>query len=159
MTTISAGAGAKAYIGPTTAASDASDYAALSWTEIIGLGSIGDFGPTAAAITFEGLSDTHVTKAKGIRNAGTVQLSCAWNPQDPGQIAAIAAEQAKFAYAFKVTAEDSPDSNDTDSVWYFHALVMSAVVQPGAGPNAVMMLNITLDITGAITPVPSVAVS
>lgn len=160
MTDISTGSGSTIHIGPTTAVTfgDVSGYAALAFTKVGGGGTIGDFGSTAALVTFDGLEDDYTTKGKGIRNAGSIQCTFAYNAQDDGQQDVIAAEGTKKTYAFKVTAADAKDSNDTDSVWYFHALVMSAVIQIG-GPNDVTRLQVTLEVSGGITPDPSSVVS
>lgn len=157
MTKIASGSGSSLSIGPTTPASTADAYAGLIYAKIGGGGTIGDFGPTAAQITFDGLEDEYTTKAKGIRNAGSIQVTCAYDADDAGQQAVIAAEATKFAYAFKAQAADAQSEGHTDSVWYFHALVQSAVVQIG-GPNDVTRLAITLDITGGIVAVPSEAI-
>lgn len=159
MTIIHAAAGSSIHIGPQNSfAEDETAYSALSYQKIGGAGSLGDFGPSAALITFEGLDDDYVTKAKGIRNAGAVQLQVAWNPLDLGQKAVLAAEATKFMYAFKTFAADAADANDTDSLWYFKALVMTATLARG-GPNNVMLLTANLEISGAILPVLSQAVS
>lgn len=159
MTVIHAAAGSGAYIGPANSvADDESAYGALTYKKIGGAGGLGEFGPSAALITFEGLDDDYVTKAKGIRNAGAMQIQVAWNPLDEGQLALLAAEGTKFPYAFKTTAADAADSNDTDSLWYFKALVMTAVVAR-TGPNNVMTLTCNCEITGRIVPVLSETVS
>lgn len=159
-TTIHSAAGSAIFIGPANSvADDETTYAALTpYTKITGAGGLGDFGPSAALITWEGLDDDYVTKAKGIRNAGSVQLQVAWNPLDPGQIALLAAEGTKFLYAFKTTSADAADVNDTNSTWYYKALVMTAVIGR-TGPNAVMTLTATLEISGGIISALSEAVS
>lgn len=159
MTIIHAAAGSAIHIGPqNSVADDTTAYAALTYVKITGAGGLGDFGPSAALITWEGLDDEYTTKAKGIRNAGSVQLQVAWNPLDLGQKALLAAEGTKFAYAFKTTAADAADGNDPDSTWYFKALVMGAVIAR-TGPNNVMTLTTTLEITGGIVSDLSEAVS
>lgn len=153
-----ASAGAKIYIGPVTAAANVSAYAALSYTEIGGVESIGEFGDAASQVTFTGLGDARVQKLKGAYDAGDVTVSAAWAPRDAGQILARTASETKFAYAIKVTFEDSPDSNDTDSVFYFHAKVMSCKKAVG-GANNVLMETYVLAIDTAIYESLSAAVS
>ncbi len=153
-----ASAGAKIYIGPVTAAATVSAYAALTWVEIGGVESIGEFGDTASQITFTGLGDNRVQKLKGAYDAGDLTVAAAWGPLDAGQIAARAAAATKFAYAIKVTFEDSADANDTDSVFYFHARVMSAKKSVG-GANNVMMENYNIAISTAIYASLSTVVS
>lgn len=153
-----ASSGAKIYIGPVTAAASASAYAALTYVEIKGSESIGEFGDAAAAITFTGLSDSRVQKLKGAFDAGDVAAVFARLPLDPGQIAAKVANGTKFSYAIKVTVDDSADANDTDSAFYFHAKMMSAKNGIG-GASEVLKFTINLAITTAIFETPSVAVS
>ena len=159
MTIIHAAAGSGIHIGPqNSTAEDETVYGALTYKKITGAGGLGEFGPSAALITWEGLDDDYVTKAKGIRNAGAVQIQVAWNPLDLGQQALIAAEGTKFTYAFKTTAADAADANDTDSLWYFKALVMTAVVAR-TGPNNVMTLTCNCEISGPILALLSETVS
>jgi hypothetical protein len=155
---VHASAGARIYIGPTTAAADESAYAGLSYTEIGNVESIGEFGDQASQITFTPLDGSRVRKLKGSRDAGDITLACGHDPLDAGQTALRAAEGTKFSYAFKVVLEDSADANDTDSTFYFHAKVMSARTAIG-GANQVLMLNSTLAIDTAIIEALSEAVS
>jgi hypothetical protein len=155
---ISSSAGAEIYIGPTTAAADASAYEALAWTQIGEVETIGEFGDEAETIRFVALSDDRVRKLKGARDAGDLTLVVAHDPRDTGQLALIAAEADRFAYAIKVVVPDAPDANDTDTVHYFHALVMTKRKNIG-GANDVTKRNFVLAITTAPIEVPSVAVS
>lgn len=146
---ISATSGAKVYIGPVTAAATASAYAALTWVEIGNVETIGEFGDASSTISFTSLSDNRVRKLKGARDAGDLTVTCGHDPLNAGQIAAIAAEATKFAYAIKVTLEDSADANDTDSVFYFHAKVMSKRLNPGGATDVtkrVFVLGIDTEI-------------
>lgn len=144
-----ASAGAKIYIGPVTAASTVSAYAALTWVEVQGIETVGEFGDAASQITFTGIGDNRVRKLKGPYDAGDVTVTAAWAPRDAGQIAMRTAAGTKFSYAIKVTFEDSPDANDTDSVFYFHAKVMSAKKSVG-GASDVLKETYTLGIDTAI---------
>lgn len=154
---INASAGAKIYIGPTTAAANAAAYAALTWVEVKEVETIGELGDASSAITFTSLSDARVRKLKGARDAGDFSITCASDPLDAGQLAVIAAEATKFSYAVKVLLEDSADANDTDSVFYFHAKVMSAKLNTG-GVNDVTKRTFAFAIDTAIIPVLSVVV-
>lgn len=148
----------KVYIGPTTAAADAAAYAALTWTEIGEVQSIGEFGDQASDVTFTSLSDGRVRHMKGARDAGVLALVCGRDPLDAGQVAARAAEKTKFAYAIKIVAADALDANDTDSVFYFHALVQSA--RDSFGENdSVVTTTFNLGITTAIIEVPATVVA
>jgi hypothetical protein len=155
---INASAGAQIFIGPVTAAATASAYAALSYTEIGEVESLGEFGDEAETIRFMSLKDRRVRKLKGARDAGDLTLVVGHDPRDAGQTALIAAEAAKFAYAIKVVLPDAPDANDTDSVHYFHALIASKRLGVGS-TNDVTKRNFVLAITTAVIEVKSVAVS
>ena len=156
---ISDGLGTKIYIGPIAANDSPSGYAALTpWVEIGEVESIGEFGDASAVITFTSLNAARVRKRKGARDAGDLTIVCANLPRDAGQIAMIAAEGTKFRYAFKIVAEDSPDANDTDSTFYFGALVTSKRLNVGAS-NAVNKRTFMLAIDTAVLEVPSEAVA
>ncbi|WP_297803403.1 phage tail tube protein [uncultured Brevundimonas sp.] len=150
--------GAKVYIGPTTAASTASAYAALAYKEIKNVETIGGFGDTASVIEFTSLGDARVRKRKGVRNAGDMTITVANDPLDQGQRAVVAAEATEFPYAFKVVLADGADSNDTDSTFYFHALV-GGVPLSDLSANEIVKRAFSLLIDSPIIEVPSTAVS
>jgi hypothetical protein len=123
-----ASAGTKVFIcaTPSPAADTKAEFEALTWVEIDLVESVSEVGDTSAQITWTGLSSNRVRKLKGANDAGDVSVLAAMKATDPGQIAAIAAQKTKFSYPIKILYEDSEDANDTDSVDYFHAKVMSA---------------------------------
>jgi hypothetical protein len=152
---ITTASGAKIYIGPTTAVTGANDaaiitaYKALTYVEIGEVESLGEFGDAANDVTFTSLSDARVRHLKGARDAGVLSLVVGRDPLDAGQIAARAAEKTKFAYAFKVVAEDAPDEDGTPSSFFFHALVQGAKENFGEADN-VIKTNIDLGIVTQI---------
>lgn len=151
--------GAKIYIGPiNTSAADETTYAGLSYTEIGEVESIGEFGDQASTITFTSLGDARVRKRKGVRDAGDLNVVCANDPLDAGQIACIAAQATENTYAFKVLLADAADGNDTDSVFYFRALVASARLSIGAA-NEMIKRNFALLIDSAVIEAPSEVVA
>lgn len=154
---IAATTGAKIFIGPTTPAATETAYEALSWTEIKEVESIGEFGDQASTIEFTSLGDARVRKRKGVRNAGDMTVTVANDALDPGQQAVVAAEATEFAYAFKVVLADGADANDTDSTFYFHALVGSARLS-NLSANEIVKRAFNLLIDTAIIEVPSTAV-
>jgi hypothetical protein len=157
---INSSAGARVYFCSTASptASTSSEYAALTWVEIGGVETIGEFGDAAGSASFTGLSDNRVRKFKGANDAGDVAITCGRDPLDAGQIAVKAASDTKFNYAFKVALEDAADANDTDSIIYFQAQIMSAKTNVG-GANDVTKLTINLAINSEIVEVASEAVS
>lgn len=157
--------GAKIYISGTgstptanSSAATASAYAALSYIEIGDVESVSEFGDQAQTITAQTLGDARLRKRKGVRDAGDITITVLNNPLDNGQKAAIAAEATEFTYAFKVVLADGADSNDTDSVFYFRALVSSARLS-GLQPNEIIKRTFVALIDSAIIESPSTAVS
>lgn len=157
--TVSTSAGATIFIGPATAVEPADKiaYEALTWTEINEVESLGEFGDSSAAITFTALKDGRVRKRKGAKDAGDLALVVGYDPFDAGQLALIAAEATKFSYAIKVVLEDGQDANDTDSTFYFLALVMTKRLTVG-DVQAITKRAYTLGITTKITEAPSTVV-
>lgn len=150
--------GAQIFIGPVNTTADTKTaYGALSYTEIKEVESIGEFGDAASTITFTSLGDARVRKRKGVRDAGDLNVTCANDHLDAGQLAAIAAQATDFSYAIKVQLADGADANDTDSVFYFRALVASARLAVGSA-NEMIKRNFALLIDSKIVEVPSVAV-
>lgn len=149
--TIYASAGAKLYIGIAktdlggeVVLADFSASAAATWKqvkEVEGLGSVGD---TSEAVTFTSLDDGRVRKLKGPRDAGTMEVVCGIDPEDPGQQAVIAAERTNHDYEFKLVLNDAPPGG-TPSERYFAAKVMSQSEQFDQA-NSVMKLNVSLGV-------------
>lgn len=137
MANISASAGTKIYIGPSVALntlSSLSDAAAVTnfeavvegdWVEIGGVESIGEFGDQSNAISFASLGDQRMLKLKGVRDAGTLAVTCGRDPEDEGQIAMEAAEKAPSNYRFRVTMNDEPTEAYSPTKFYFAGQVMS----------------------------------
>lgn len=111
----------------------AADFAGTSWVEIKGLAVPGAVGDTQAITEQEVVSESRMLKAKGIRNAGSMENQFVPMPLDPGQIALQAAiDDDCDAYEFKVEygASCTPQStvtitngSDADITWTAHGLV------------------------------------
>lgn len=89
---------------------DATAYAALTWVQITGVGSVGETGTTTNMLTYDTWDDTVVQKAKGLSNAGDPSVEVARDPDDAGQVALRAAALTNWVYAFKMEANDKPTS-------------------------------------------------
>lgn len=151
--------GAKLYIGPsvTTAQADSiAEFDALVWTEVGLVESLGEFGDESSAVTFAALGDARVRKAKGARDAGTMTVTCAHDPSDPGQSALIAAEGTNNNYPFKITLPNRLNATGTDEVNYFRALVMSRRGNIGDNANVVRR-TFSLGINSQIYEKPATA--
>lgn len=129
--------GTKVYISTsvTSEPADAAAYAALSWTEIGDVESLGEFGDDAPILTAQTLQDERVFKAKGARDAGTLTMTVLDRPDDAGQIALIAAEATKYNYPFKVVLPNRLTIAGTDQTEYFIGLVSSKRLNVGDNSN------------------------
>ncbi len=122
-------AGAKIYIGPAVntvpddADIDATDFASVTWTELKGWQTMGAIGDAATLISEDVISSGRTLKAKGTRNAGSMQNNFIIMPNDPGQIALIAAENTDFNYPFKLAFDDAPPPKVS--------VVTSTIASPG----------------------------
>lgn len=157
---ISDGIGTRVYIGAALneANRTPSAYVSLTWTEIGSVETVSEFGDDGAVISHTPLATGRTRQRKGAVNPGNITFGCADDPLDAGQIAAIAAAATTRLYPIKVVAADGADSNDTDSVVYFGARILSAKVNRGS-TSAVNMRNIVCAIDTTIYEIASVAVS
>lgn len=119
--------GAKVHIAPSqaTTPANAAAYAALTWTEITLLESIGEYGDQSSIVTAAVLGDGRMRKAKGARDAGEATLVVFPLGSDAGQAALIVAEGLYAFYPFKVTLPNRLTGGGTDEINYFMALVTS----------------------------------
>lgn len=146
--TASTTAGAKIYIGTTAAAANLTAFEADTYTEIKEVEDLGEFGDESAEVEFTSIGDSRKRRYKGTRDAGVLELVCGRDPLDPGQVAALAAEQVKDAYNFKVVVNDAPVGG-TPTTYYFRALVMSAKNSFGTVDN-IVKVTFNLAINSAI---------
>lgn len=140
---IGTNSGARVYICATaTQATSQSALAALSFTEIKHVESVGELGPQSQDVTFTPLDGSSVQHLKGSTDNGAIAIVCARNPLDAGQLAAITAASGtnKLEYAFKIVLSDGADANDTDTTYYVRGPVMSAR-NNGGGANDVTKLT------------------
>ena len=139
MSDIFTATGAKFYIGPsvTNATDTSAEYAALSWTEVGMIETLGEFGDESNEVTFAVLGDGRIRKAKGARNAGTLAITVAHASDDTGQQAVIAAEATYNNYAFKVELPNKLNATGTNELQYFRGLVMSKRQNVGNNDNVV----------------------
>lgn len=109
-------AGAKFYIGPAVnsvpddADVDVTDFSSVTFVEIKGWQTMGAIGDAATLISEDVISSGRTLKAKGTRNAGSMQNNFIILPNDVGQIALIAAEASDNNFPFKIAFDDAPPS-------------------------------------------------
>lgn len=86
------------------------EYEALEWTEIKGIGNVGETGKSTNMLTYNTWADDVVQKAKGLTDAGSPEFEVARSPDDPGQIILRAAGAVgnNNNYAFKEVRADGP---------------------------------------------------
>ncbi|RKD68971.1 hypothetical protein [Rhizobium sp. WW_1] len=155
-------AGAKIYIGPAGVVPDddveASDFTSVTWTEIKGWQNMGAVGDTATLITEAVISAKRDLKAKGTRNAGSMQNNFIILPTDAGQIALIAAEATEHNYPFKIVHDDAPPTGTapTGTTKYFYGIVMSANEQ-GGGANTARLLQGNIEVNSNVVTVAPTA--
>lgn len=144
--TIYATNGAKLYIGTALATRSAdfvvADFASQTWVEIGEVEALGTVGDTSAEITFDSISANRTRRLKGTRNAGSMEVVCGIDYEDPGQIALIAAEKTIHDYAFRIVMNDAP-AGGTPSERLFVAKIGSAA-EALETANNVMKLNASL---------------
>lgn len=112
----------------TTAANtdlDAAGFGALTYTEVKGVGSVGETGNNTNIISYDTLRKDVVEKAKGMTNAGDPPIECARIAEDPGQILmrTYGAVTNFNNYALKVEFQDG-------SIQYLRGLV-TGPTRPG----------------------------
>ena len=102
----------------------ASDFNAISWTEITGMENLGSVGDESAEISQDIIGESRTKRIKGTRNAPPMQIVYGINYDDAGQQALIAAEKTIHDYAFRLTFNDAPPGG-TPSKRLFIAKVAS----------------------------------
>lgn len=128
---IATSAGTKLYIGPASSASTIAAFAALSYTEIRWVETIGDFGREKQDVTFSAVSGSDVQHLAGSGDYGVLPVTVAHDPLDPGQQALIAAAQSPFRFAYRLDIADQ----DGGETFYFLARVLGRRLNLGAASN------------------------
>lgn len=153
-------AGAKFFIGaavnsvPDDADIDAADFSSVTWTEVKGWQNMGAVGDAATLISEDIISSGRTLKAKGTRNAGSMQNNFIVQSADPGQIALIAAEATDFNYPFKIEFDDAPPTGTAPkgTIKYFYGIVMTAQ-ENGGGANTARLLQGNVEINSPVITV------
>ncbi|PJI56008.1 iron ABC transporter substrate-binding protein [Methylobacterium radiotolerans] len=152
---ITTATGARIFVGPSTlAATDTvAEFAALTYTEIGLVESLGEFGDQSSAVNFASLGDGRQRKAKGVRDAGDLTITCAHDVTDAGQVAMVAAEATNLKYAFKVVLPDEQTEGGAGTTLYFRGLVMSKRLNVGSADNVIRQtFNVGIDSAIAEAP-------
>jgi len=148
--------GTKFYISTVAAASTVdtlAEYEALSWQEVSEVEDLGNVGDVSSEVTGAAIGDSRVRKAKGARNAGTMNVICFDTvPLDAGQTAVIAAEASNSNYAFKIELPE-PDVGTAATI-YFRGLVMSNELRLGTNDN-IRRRAFNIGVNSALTEEPA----
>ena len=129
------------------------EYEALTWIEIREIEDLGNVGDVSTEVTGAAIGDSRIRKAKGARNAGTMNVVCFDTvPLDAGQIAVIAAEATISNYAFKI--ENPPPAVGTAATIFFRGLVMSNEVRYGTNDN-IRRRAFNIGVNSALTEEPA----
>jgi len=148
--------GTKFFISTTAAASTVdtlAEYEALTWTEIQEVEDLGNVGDVSSEVTGAAIGDSRIRKAKGARNAGTMNVICFDTvPLDAGQTAVIAAETSNSNYAFKIELPEP--AVGTAATIYFRGLVMSNEYRLGTNDN-IRRRAFNIGVNSALTEEPA----
>lgn len=120
-------AGSKFYVCATAQPDplDATEFAALTWVLVSGVGSVGETGDSTNVLSYDTWDDAVTQKAKGMTNAGDPEIEVARDPDDAGQDILRTAAQTNLYYAFKIVGTDVPDADpaSTPTIRYNRGLV------------------------------------
>lgn len=138
-------ANCKFYIGTTSPATDLASFKGDTYKEVGSIEDLGEFGDQFNQVTFTSLGDGRVRKLKGTKDAGDMTLVVAFDGDDEGQAALLAAAEdtTSVGYNCKVELNDMGTTNPT--TFYFRAQVMGARVAIGGADN-VIRRNVTIAI-------------
>ena len=121
---------------------DSTGFAALTFTKVGGVMSVGAFGGQAELITYDLLDERVTKKLKGTINYGQIQLEMVLETADAGQLlieAGALGAAIDTIHSFKVTLNDG-------TVNYFTGVIMGFEKNVGAANNVVSVTsNIELD--------------
>ena len=148
--------GSKFYISTAAATSvtdTVTEYEAMTFTEIEEIEDLGNIGDVSTEVTGAAIGDSRIRKAKGARNAGTMNVVCFDTvPLDAGQLAVIEAEATNSNYAFKINNPEP--AVGTAALIYFRGLVMSNEVRYGTNDN-IRRRAFNIGVNSALTEEPA----
>lgn len=140
-------AGSKFFISTTPAPANltAETFGALTFTEVKGVGSVGETGVNTNILTYDTWDTEVAQKAKGISDAGSPVIEVARDPTDAGQIAMRTAAAGNLNYAFKIEKNDKPstNANATGTIIYNRGLV-AGPLRPNGRNEDFDLLRFTL---------------
>ena len=134
---------------PASTVDTAGEYAALTYTSVGGLRTLGEFGDESQLVRFEVIGDGRTRQLAGSKDAGVLECLCAFDDTDAGQLAMVAAFDAGNEYAFKVEADNGVTTN---SIWYFKGPVTAKRVVAGEN-NSVLSIRFNVAVNSEVIAV------
>lgn len=115
---------------------DATGYAALTFTAVGGVSSVGEFGASFEQVTHIDLDDGETQKDYGAKNAGDPAVVYRIIPSDAGQAILATAEDNLAKISVKVTRPNG-------LIQYAQAIVQGSPMSEAAGSNT-QVVTVTL---------------
>lgn len=137
------------WAGAGTSVLTASDFEALTYTEISQLQDLGEYGDTAEDLTFSLVNDDRLHYRKGSVDGGVLPLVLSYDPDDDGQAALKTASESRSNFAFKIELGGVPGVPPAEEVFYFRGRVLRYRSDVG-GPDRVLSINSEIAINSAI---------
>jgi hypothetical protein len=109
---------------PATTIDSLTELAALTYTEVGGITTLGTYGDSRQTVDLQTLGDGRVRHLPAAADGGSLEIEVAQDKYDAGQKAMIAAFDSKQDYAFRVELPDAVDP-DPNTMTYFVGPVMS----------------------------------
>lgn len=136
----------------------AADFDDVTWVEVKGWVQMGAIGDTAALVTSDRINEGRTKKAKGTKNAGSMENVFDSIPADPGQLKLVEAEQSPQNYPMRIVHNDAPavGTAPTPSESLFIGLIMTTALQ-GGGANDPKRISATTEINSNIANIPAAA--
>lgn len=162
--TVLVGANGSFSIGTTTSATNATQYAADTWTAIEQIENLPQFGDESNPVEFTGVDDGRTQAFKGTKDAGTttvnMAISTAAIESSPlggqGLLLAAEADTTSTNYNFRVVYNNAGSgSPQAGSTRYFSGQVLG-VKEAGTDANGIVMLEATIRINTATIRVAAI---
>jgi hypothetical protein len=124
----------------------------LTWVQVGNLEGIGEFGDEATVTKFETITSGRVVKLKGIADAGKLDLSCAFDTTDVGQIQLRLSATEALQRSYKVVVNDKLTVGGTGTTFYFRGLCMSARTKLGKASDVILQ-DFSIEVNTAVLEV------
>ena len=127
---------------------DKAGFAALTFTAIGEPETAPDLTESYQAATFTNICTGKTSTKKGSQEAITLELTCARDDDDAGQVIMNAGLHDKADHAFRITEQDA---DGADVITYFLGNIMSGTRRYGSNPNEVKRRQYRIGVTAPAT--------